>query len=78
MTIKAPRVAPVTQMQLEIARLWLESNEGEGEERAACQAVAAMISRELATREAAMVARLAKRHGCSVAQVREAMQKPHG
>jgi hypothetical protein len=56
-----------TEDQFAIARLWLEGNEGEGEERGACEAVARWIAHEERER---WLRRQARTHGITVAVMR--------
>lgn len=62
LTMKRP-----TDEQIAIASMWLESNEGEGEERAACVAVANWLQHQ--QREYWLRSE-AKRHGISVPDLR--------
>lgn len=66
-----------TDQQIEIACLWLEANEGEGEERQACRSVAAWLEHQAAGR---MLRQEAKTAGIPVAAVRrrlaESKEKP--
>jgi hypothetical protein len=58
---------PPTDEQIEIARLWLESNEGEGEEHAACIAVANWLLHYAYER---MLRQEARRAGITVGRLR--------
>lgn len=72
-TANAP--GPLRLDDLPIAIMWLESNEGEGEELIACQRAAAFLKAEQVRREEMQIKRLARRHGTSVENVRAAIGK---
>jgi hypothetical protein len=64
-----------TQNQIDIATLWLENNEGEGEEGEACKAVAAWLQAESLDRKLRLEARLA---GIPIDRVRRRIRQMGG
>lgn len=60
-----------TTDQIETAIAWLESNEGDGPEAAACQTVAAMLSRMVESR---IIHEHARESGISVRTLRKAIK----
>lgn len=62
-----------TMEQIEIASMWLESNEGEGSERAACIAVAEWIKDHAYN---AMLRDKARLAGISVVELRRLLRLP--
>jgi hypothetical protein len=57
--------------EITIALLWLESNEGEGEEGKACKAVAMWLENHSRNKN---LRKFAKEHGVTTAKVREAIR----
>lgn len=63
---------------LNVAVDWLDLNEGEGDESAACRRVAAFLRKEIASRCRSMaISALAKERGVTPAQVRAALRARH-
>ncbi len=58
--------------QIEIARLWLEANAGDGGEQAACQAVASWLE---SASEERMLRQAAKAGGVPVSQLRRRLRE---
>jgi hypothetical protein len=61
-----------SQSQIDTAIMWLESNEGEGDERGACEAVALWLGQEYMNRYLRSEARKA---GVPVTDVRERLNR---
>ena len=59
-----------TEQQIEIAALWLDGNEGDGEEKEACAAVAVWLRHEA---NEAMLRSEARKAGVTVARLRRAI-----
>lgn len=60
-----------TEQQVEIARSWLEHNEGEQEEREACRAVAEWLGHQEQKR---MLRQEARKAGVPMSRLRQAMK----
>lgn len=60
-----------TDAQIEVARMWLESNEGEGDEREACQVVAKWLTHGEHER---MLRQEARKAGITVARLRRQLK----